>query len=57
MVRDRGLHEKTHIIAGLIPMKSVGMGRYMANNVPGLSVPKALVGRMADGREDLHRGH
>jgi len=56
MVRDRGLHEKTHIIAGLIPMKSVGMARYMRNNVPGLSVPKELVDRMADAKDPKEEG-
>ena len=56
MVRDRGLHEKTHIIAGLIPMKSVGMARYMRNNVPGLSVPKELVDRMADSKDPKEEG-
>ncbi|NVM21466.1 MAG: methylenetetrahydrofolate reductase [Desulfobacterales bacterium] len=56
MVRDRGLHEKTHILAGLIPMKSVGMARYMRNNVPGLSVPKELVDRMADAKDPKEEG-
>jgi methylenetetrahydrofolate reductase (NADPH) len=56
MVRDKGLHEKTHIIAGLIPMKSVGMARYMRNNVPGLSVPKELVDRMADAKDPKEEG-
>ncbi len=56
MVRDRGLHEKTHILAGLIPMKSVGMARYMRNNVPGLSVPKELVARMADAKDPKEEG-
>jgi len=31
MVRDRGLHEKLHILAGVTPLKSGGMARYMAN--------------------------
>ncbi len=56
MVRDRGLDEKTHILAGLIPMKSVGMARYMRNNVPGLSVPKELVDRMADAEDPKEEG-
>ena len=56
MVRDRGLHEKTHILAGLIPMKSVGMARYMRNNVSGLSVPKELVDRMADASDPKEEG-
>ncbi len=56
MVRDRGLDEKTHILAGLIPIKSVGMARYMRNNVSGLSVPKELVDRMADAKDAKEEG-
>ena len=35
-VRDRGLHEKTYIMAGVTPLKSAGMARYMRDQVPGL---------------------
>jgi methylenetetrahydrofolate reductase (NADPH) len=47
-VRDRGLHEKTAIMAGLTPMKSAGMARYMKNRVPGMDVPDEVVKRLAD---------
>jgi methylenetetrahydrofolate reductase (NADPH) len=46
-VRDRGLHEKVYIMAGMTPMKSAGMARYMKNKVPGMDVPDELVKRMA----------
>jgi methylenetetrahydrofolate reductase (NADPH) len=46
-VRDRGLHEKVHIMAGITPMKSVGMARYMKNKVPGMDVPDELIKRMS----------
>ncbi len=46
-VRDRGLHEKVSILAGITPLKSVGMAKYMKNKVPGMSVPDALIKRMA----------
>jgi len=46
-VRDRGLHEKVHILAGVTPMKSAGMARYMKNKVPGMDVPDEVVKRMA----------
>ncbi len=46
MVRDRGLHEKVHILAGVTPFKSVGMARYMKNMVPGMDVPDELIERM-----------
>ncbi|MFP4193386.1 MAG: methylenetetrahydrofolate reductase [Desulfobacterales bacterium] len=45
-VRDRGLHQKVHILAGITPMKSAGMARYMRNRVPGMDVPNEVVKRM-----------
>jgi len=47
LVRERGLHEKVFILAGLTPMKSAGMARYMKNRVPGMDVPEELVKRLA----------
>ncbi|MGA8021032.1 MAG: methylenetetrahydrofolate reductase [Desulfobacterales bacterium] len=46
-VRDRGLHEKVNIMAGITPMKTVGMAKYMKNRVPGMDVPDELIKRMA----------
>jgi methylenetetrahydrofolate reductase (NADPH) len=43
---DMGLHEKCYILAGVTPMKSVGMARYMAKMVPGIDVPEPLVDRL-----------
>ena len=45
-VRDRGLHEKVYILAGVTPMKSVGMAKYMKNMVPGMDVPDEIIERM-----------
>ena len=45
-VRQRGLHEKVYILAGITPMKTAGMARYMKNRVPGMDVPDAVVKRM-----------
>jgi methylenetetrahydrofolate reductase (NADPH) len=47
MVRDRGIHEKVHILAGVTPLKSVGMARYMAKNVSGIIIPDEIIDRMA----------
>jgi len=46
-VREMGLHEKVSILAGLTPMKNVGMAKYMKNRVPGMDVPDAIVKRLA----------
>ncbi|MBA7663930.1 Bifunctional homocysteine S-methyltransferase/5,10-methylenetetrahydrofolate reductase [subsurface metagenome] len=47
MVRDRGLHEKVYILAGVTPFKSAGMAKYMKNRVPGMDVPDEVVNRMS----------
>ena len=46
-VVDRGLHEKVFIMAGITPMRSVGMAKYMARAVPGMDVPAELIQRMS----------
>ena len=43
---DRGLHEKAYILAGLTPMKSVGMAKYMQKRVPGMDVPDDVIKRL-----------
>ncbi|MBW2408530.1 MAG: methylenetetrahydrofolate reductase [Deltaproteobacteria bacterium] len=45
-VVDRGLHEKCYIMAGLTPMKSVGMAKYMQKRVPGMDVPDEVITRL-----------
>ncbi len=45
--RDRGLTEKTYILAGVTPFKSAGMAKYMKNRVPGMDVPDDVVKRMS----------
>jgi methylenetetrahydrofolate reductase (NADPH) len=46
MVRDRGLHEKVFILAGVTPLKSVGMAKYMKEKVAGMEVPDEIIERM-----------
>jgi len=43
---DLGLLDDVYVLAGVTPLKSTGMAWYMANNVPGLDVPKEVVDRM-----------
>jgi len=45
-VRERGLHEKVHILGGVTPIKSLGMAKYMKNMVPGMDVPDELIARI-----------
>jgi methylenetetrahydrofolate reductase (NADPH) len=46
MAVDMGLHEKCYILAGVTPMKSIGMAQYMAKSVPGMDVPESLIKRL-----------
>ncbi len=50
-VRERGLHKQVKIMAGLTPLKAVGMAKYMRDNVAGLSVPDYYIDRLS-GAED-----
>ena len=43
---DMGLTEKIYILAGVTPMKSIGMARYMKSKVPGMDVPDAIIKRL-----------
>ena len=45
MVRDRGLHKKVKILAGVTPIKSIGAAKYMKTRVPGLDVPDDVIER------------
>ena len=38
---------KTHIMAGIIPLKTAGMAKYMNENVPGIAVPQGMIDRLA----------
>ena len=46
MVRAMGLHEKVAILAGVTPIRSLGMAKYMKKNVPGMDVPDELIKRL-----------
>ena len=45
-VRKRGLHKRVHILAGVTPLKSAGMARYMRDKVAGMDVPDAVIKRI-----------
>lgn len=45
-VVDLGLHEKTAILAGVGPIRSIRAAEYMANEVAGMDVPDRIVKRL-----------
>ena len=56
MVTERGLDKQVHILAGVIPIKSAGMARYMRDYVPGVSVPDEIVSRMEKAEKGKEEG-
>lgn len=46
-VVKRNLHKEVAILAGVTPMKSVGMAKYMKNRVPGMDVPDEVIERLS----------
>jgi 5,10-methylenetetrahydrofolate reductase len=55
-VAARGLDRETHILAGVIPVKSAGMARYMRDYVSGVSVPDSVVQRMEQAENPKDEG-
>jgi 5,10-methylenetetrahydrofolate reductase len=47
---------KVPILAGIIPLKSVGMARFMNKNVAGVSVPEELIGKLAKAENKAQMG-
>ncbi len=43
---DIGLLEETYLLAGVTPLKSVGMAEYMRKEVPGMDIPDEIVLRL-----------
>ena len=55
LVRAKGLHERVHILAGVMPLKSPKAALYMKSKVSGMSVPDSVVERLkaaADPKEE-----
>jgi len=52
-VVDLGLHEKTYILAGVGPIKSLPAAKYMATKVPGMEVDPEYIQRMSNSTKGL----
>ncbi len=47
---------KVPVLAGIIPLKSVGMARFMNKNVAGVFVPEDLIGKMSKATDKTQMG-
>ncbi|GAI37611.1 unnamed protein product, partial [marine sediment metagenome] len=50
------LDKQVHILAGVIPIKSAGMARYMRDYVSGVSIPDEIVTRMEEAKTAKEEG-
>jgi len=55
-ITEQGLDRKVHVLAGIIPIKSAGMVRYMRDYVSGVSVPDEIVTRMENAKDPRREG-
>jgi methylenetetrahydrofolate reductase (NADPH) len=56
LVVQKGLHNKTYILAGLTPVRSAKQLRYMKNEVAGMSIPDELIKRMECAQDPKEEG-
>jgi methylenetetrahydrofolate reductase (NADPH) len=56
LVRAKGLHEKVHIIAGVMPLKSPKIALYMKTKVAGMIVPDAIIDRLKRAKDPKEEG-
>ncbi len=55
-VCEAGLDRSTHVLAGIIPVKSVGMARYMRDYVSGVEIPAEVVSRLEHAKDVKEEG-
>lgn len=55
-VRELGIHKRVPILAGVIPIKSLGAARYMKNNVSGMIVPDEVFERIKGASDKKEEG-
>ncbi|GAV22494.1 methylenetetrahydrofolate reductase [Carboxydothermus pertinax] len=55
MVRERGLHERAYILAGITPLKSAKAAKYM-KNVAGMIMPDHIIERMEKAEDQKEEG-
>ena len=55
-VNRLGFSKEAYILAGVCPLKSAGMAKYMRSKVPGLDVPDHIISRMQEAAEPKKEG-
>lgn len=55
-VREMDLHKKVYILAGVGPIKSLGMAKYMQKNVAGMDVPDKILEKLKKSKDAKEEG-
>jgi methylenetetrahydrofolate reductase (NADPH) len=55
-VRSEGLHNRTAILAGVMPVKSIRALHYMQEEVPGITISKVYIDRMQNADDPKEEG-
>jgi len=56
-VRDLGVHGHCFILAGVGPLRSARVARWMSENVPGVRIPAQLIDRLEHSENQAAEGH
>lgn len=56
MVRERGIHERAYILAGVTPLKSWRAAKYLQTSVSGMIVPDEIVERLKKAEDPKKEG-
>ena len=55
-LRDAGTHENVFILAGVGPLASAKSAEWIRNNVPGVHIPDAVIGRLRGADDQAQEG-
>jgi methylenetetrahydrofolate reductase (NADPH) len=55
-VRDQGIHERVHILAGVSPLRSADRSSYLRKNLSGILIPETLIERLTKARNPAEEG-
>jgi 5,10-methylenetetrahydrofolate reductase len=50
LIREKGLHKRVRIIAGITPLISLAAARYMKTKVPNMDIPDVIIERLRSAR-------
>ncbi|MTI69412.1 MAG: 5,10-methylenetetrahydrofolate reductase [Firmicutes bacterium] len=54
--KEKSKHIDAKVLAGIIPLKSAGMAKFMSKNVPGINVPDEIIERMKNADDKIEEG-